>query len=155
MKHDVTGELKTTIDAMLPENSTPTDVEKALKELGNPWKKANEYQPNKLYLIGPNYYDHYLNVLKLVLGIVATVLIIFTIVQAFTQSSLQVDEPQFYIKLFTNLFSSVISGLFQTIAWVKIVFVIIERSSMEGTQTDSEWNLSDLPQISQPKLTIS
>lgn len=80
MKHDVTGELKTTIDAMLPKNSTPTDVEKALKELGSPWKKANEYQPNKLYLIGPNYYDHYLNVLKLVLGIVATVLIIFTIV---------------------------------------------------------------------------
>ncbi len=155
MKNDVSSQLRATIDARLPENPTPSDIEKVLKELGNPWKKANEYQPNKLYLIGPNYYDHYLTVLKLVLSIVATVLILLTIVQAFTQLSLQVDQPQSYIKLFTNLFSSVISGLFQAIAWVTIVFVIIERSSMEGTQTDSEWNLSDLPQVSQPKLTIS
>lgn len=155
MKQDIDKELRTTIEEMLPSNPTEKDIEQVLRELGNPWKMANEYQPNKRYLIGPNYYDHYLSVLKIVLSIVTTVLIILAIVEAVTQPSPQVDQSQFYISLFSNMFSSVLDGLFQAITWVTVVFVLIERTSSEVAQTDDEWKLSDLAQVHQPKLSIS
>jgi len=68
-RDDVLKELRTNIEDMLPENYTEKDVYKILEGLGSPLELANEYNPKKRYLIGPGYYDKYLLILKMVVGI--------------------------------------------------------------------------------------
>ena len=53
--NDVTRELRSNIEDMLPENHTEEDVYRVLEELGNPLELAKEYHPGKRYLIGPGF----------------------------------------------------------------------------------------------------
>lgn len=155
IKDDIAKELQATIEEMLPNNPSEKDIENVLKELGNPWTMANNYQPNKRYLIGPNFFDNYLSVLKIVISIVASVFVILSVISLFVDSSSKIDQIEFYLTLFTKLISNVFSGILQAIFWVTVVFVIMEHSSDNEAPESSEWKLTDLPEVPHPKATIS
>jgi hypothetical protein len=149
IREDVGKELRTNIEDMLPENYTEKDVYQVLEELGSPWKLANEYNPSKKYLIGPGYYDNYLSVLKLVIGICTSVLVGIAMlswaieppVDGYTYSNLLI--------LFTKLIATAFEGAIQGALWVTLVFVILERTGVETGQvpfSNKKWTPDDLPE---------
>jgi hypothetical protein len=150
LKDDISKELRANIEDMLPEDYSENDVYQVLEKLGNPRKLANEYNPNKRYLIGPLMYEQYLSVLKLVVGICVTVFVCLAIfgwaieppVEGFEYSNLSV--------LFGDLISAAFEGGLQSALWVTLVFVILERSGIDtGTVPFSkkEWTPKDLPAV--------
>lgn len=149
LREDIGKELRTNIEDMLPDNYTEKDVYKVLEELGSPFKLANEYNPSKKYLIGPGFYDNYISVLKLVIGICTSVFVGIALlswaidppVDGYTYGNLLV--------LFTNLIVAVCEGAIQGALWVTVVFVILERSGVESGQipfSNKKWTPDDLPE---------
>lgn len=153
-RRDVKNELKANIEDMLPEHYTEEEVRGVLQKLGDPKELASQYHLNKRYLIGPAYYDQYLAVLKLVVGIAATVLGAIVIL------SWLVDAPvprqdldsgvSTAVAFMAAFFGAVIEGGVQAALWVTVIFVILERSGValdERTMKGREWTPEDLKDI--------
>lgn len=148
LREDIGMELRANIEDMLPEDYTEEDVYQVLKQLGSPLKLANEYNPKKRYLIGPAYYDKYLSILKMVIGICIAVFVGIGLMVWIIESPTQWYQSKNITKLFSDVISSGISGIFQAIFWVTIVFIIIERSGAEAGYLPflhKEWTPEDLP----------
>ena len=156
LKEDVAKELTTNILDMLPEYYTEEDVYKVLTELGSPKKLAEEYNPNKKYLVGPVYYDKYISVLKLVIGIATVVSFTVSLFGIIVNPPLVVNYPE----KFGDLVSAVVGGALQAALWVTIVFAVIERSGVDindlhNNKNNKEWTPNDLPPLTEEKLKIS
>lgn len=149
-REDVGKELRANIEDMLPENYTDKDVYQVLEELGSPRKLANEYNPQKRYLIGPGYYDDYLSVLKLVVGICAAVLAGIAVIGFAIEPPVDGYTNNNLILLLTELIAAVFDGAIQGALWVTIIFVILERSGVESGQvpfSNKQWTPEDLPEL--------
>jgi uncharacterized membrane protein len=72
-KEDVSKELRANIMDMLPDNPSEDEIKAVLTKLGNPVKLAHEYSQSKNYLIGPELYDSYITVVKIVVTVLACV----------------------------------------------------------------------------------
>lgn len=150
IREDVGKELRTNIEDMLPENPTEGDIYKTLEKLGNPWKLAAEYKPEKRYLIGPILYDKYFSVLKMVLGIVISVLVSITLFFWIFKPSVEVYLFENIVKLFVELILAVIQAVIQGTLWVTIIFAVIERTGAGGGEIPflkKKWSPSDLPDL--------
>ncbi len=143
-RKDVADELRSNIEDMLPDQPTDQDIRKVLEKMGNPRKLAHEYNPTKRYLIGPTLFDSYISLLKLVTGIVVSVILgitIFTWVLNFPESSN-------YVSLITDLISNTIGAVVQAAVWVTLIYAILERTGVsEGEMPFSkkDWTVNDLP----------
>ncbi len=153
MREDVAKELQSNIEDMLPENPSEEEVYQVLQKLGNPWNLANEYKPQKKYLIGPGYYDQYISTLKLVIGIcVVLFALIGAISNGVDMAGKGIDLTN-YSKLFSGLISSVVEGAIQGALWVTLVFAILERSGVESGHfpfSGKDWTPKDLPELPMP-----
>jgi hypothetical protein len=155
-REDIEKELRTLIDDMLEQcDGSETDevkVQKVLQDLGDPEIMAENYRSKKRYLIGPENFDKYIFILKIVLGAVFIGLSVATAVGGIFD-----HEPDF-VNLFANYFGTLFSGLFQAFAWVTITFAIAEYNGVDikGTkQKGKAWSLSQLPLIPEKKAAIS
>ena len=66
-RQDIERELRSLIEDMLESGPENRNVEDVLKELGNPLDLARQYRGDSQYLIGPENFDSYTFVLKIVL----------------------------------------------------------------------------------------
>jgi hypothetical protein len=151
IREDVNKELHANIEDMLPENAEEDDVKKVLEKLGDPVKLANEYNPTRKYLIGPDIYDTYISVLKLVISIVTIVLVFVTLIEEVVNPSANEELIKMSIEIFTNLISTAIQGVVQGFLWVTLVFVIIERTGVNEGKIPfikKKWSIDDLPEVS-------
>lgn len=156
-KEDVAKELRANIEDMLPEHYEEKDVINVLQELGNPWKLAEEYQPNQRYLIGPAYYGKYISVLKLVLSIFLPIMVLVTFLGLlFSNPELNVTTDLSIIiqQVITNGIGVVIEAGLQVALWVTLVFVVLERKLLEKSpvkglikSNDENWSIKDLPHL--------
>jgi len=147
---DVGMELRANIEDMLPENYTEDDVYQVLMKLGSPRKLANEYNPQKKYLIGPGYYDKYVSVLKKVIGICVFVSLVIAFLGWMIESSADWYEANNLANLVGSIISSSITGALQGAFWVTLVFVLLERSGVEAGYIPAfhkEWTPNDLPEL--------
>ncbi len=146
IREDVSKELRSNIQDMLPEDASDAQIKEVLEKLGNPAKLAVEYNPQKSYLIGPGVYNQYIKLLKLVTGIAAITLgciDIFTGVFNFSD----VQKPQ---EIVSDVISAAMGGAMQGAFWVTLVFIIMERSGVhEGHSPfkNKKWTLEDLKAI--------
>ncbi|MDF2536663.1 MAG: hypothetical protein K0R18_2825, partial [Bacillales bacterium] len=81
-REDVAKELRGNIEDMLSDNPSQHEIEGVLIELGEPSKLATEFRGKKRYLIGPEHFDQYISILK----IVAIILAIISFVSVFMES---------------------------------------------------------------------
>ncbi|WP_426349029.1 HAAS signaling domain-containing protein [Alloiococcus sp. CFN-8] len=149
IRDDVLKELRTNIEDMLPDNYTEKDIYNILKEMGSPMELANEYNPQKRYIIGPGYYDKYLEVLKIVVGICIAVFIGIEIIERVINPS-KIDVMETIIQLFINIISGGLLGAMQGAFWVTLIFVILERSGVEAgdlSQISDKWTPDSLPEL--------
>lgn len=147
-REDIEKEIRTLIEDMLEQHqgNEPEEVkvQKVLLELGDPEALADNYRENKRYLIGPQNFDNYIFVLKIVTGAVFIGLSVATITGSFF------SNQQDVISIIVDYIASLLSGVLQAFAWVTGIFAIAEYNGVKLGDQDTKkegWSLSQLPVI--------
>ncbi|MBU9722426.1 MULTISPECIES: HAAS signaling domain-containing protein [Bacillaceae] len=126
-------------------------VEEVLLELGNPRELGDKYRGKKRYLIGPDLYDSYWSILKIVLVALGIAMSVVYVIQA-------IMTPQNILQHFIEFFATVISAGIQGFAWVTVIFMIMEARGVNkdslGIEEGVGWKLSDLPSVPDDRLRI-
>ncbi|WP_394191002.1 HAAS signaling domain-containing protein [Paenisporosarcina quisquiliarum] len=151
-REDIALELQSTIADMLPDDPTEVEVKQVLTQLGNPAVMASGYLDRPMHLIGPKYYDVYINLLKLVLPIAMTISLIIHIGTLIVSSSGTQTVATIVLGVFSQGFVQLLHTAMQTIFWITLVFAIIERTDkvadqMPVTMNFKTWTPDDLKQI--------
>ncbi|YCI79468.1 hypothetical protein M1D47_13340 [Bacillus sp. R1-10] len=155
---DIALELQSTIEDMLPEDHTEQDVKAVLLKLGDPVTLASGYRDRPMHLIGPRYYDVYINLLKMILPIAAVIsLIALAGDNPFRDTGNTVMEA--ILKIIGKGISGIISTGIQVFFWLTLSFAILERLDTSKDQSPltkdlKPWtpeNLKDIPNISKKK----
>jgi len=138
-REDIAQELRGLIEDMLEERGgvTKQHVEDVLQELGNPADLADKYGGTKRYLIGPNLFDTYMQVMKIVLIALSIGIGVSFIIET-------IINPQDILKHFTGMLISLFSAAAQGFAWVTIGFAVADRKGETGKKG---WKISELPPI--------
>lgn len=154
-REDIEKELRSLIEDMLLARTKDleageADIEAVLVELGDPGLLADSYRTGKKYLVGPENYDTYFFVLKIVIAAVA-----FGITLAVTIGFI-VNPPQGLAEVLSSYLGSLLGAIFQAFAWVTIVFAIIEHNdvSLRKEFKGQGWAIKDLPRLPGNNLVI-
>lgn len=155
-REDIEKELRANIEDMIEQNQGSESYEekakKVLLELGNPEVLADDYRGSKRYLIGPQYYETYMLVLKIVIGAVFGGISIAVFVESFFIANENI------VNITANYFANLFSGVLQAFAWTTIAFMIAERNNTKINKDHlgkRKWNLSKLPAVPDKKAAIS
>jgi len=155
-KSDIEKELRTLIEDMLEQytqdESYESKVKKVLLGLGDPALLADSYRETKRYLIGPQNFDNYVFLLKIVLGAIFLGISVATAIGSFFSSEFDV------VNLITEYITTLFSALLQGFAWVTTVFAIAEYNGVDlmvEKGKKGEWNISELPVIPEKAAAIS
>ncbi len=146
-QEDVDRELRSLIEDMLQARkglagTEEFHVHEVLLELGNPWELSASYREKKSYLIGPDHYELYELILKIVLGATSLGIIVAMIV------GYVFNPPETVLSTIGNFISTVISVIMQAFAGVTIIFAIVERySDVSSTTKKVTWKITDLPEV--------
>lgn len=144
---DVADELRATIadtvEARGP--AAPETVEReVLTEMGDPIRLAARYADRPLALIGPDLYPTYVRILTVLL---ATVLPVVTALGA----ALDILDGQGVGEVIGGAVEAVLTVGAQMIAWLTVVFALIEWSGKRPGAAGRTWTPDDLPDRSVPK----
>ncbi len=123
---DIEAEIRSMLEDMLEEKNqagaaNEANVKAALQQLGDPALLAEKYSPSKRYLIGPGWYDAYLEVLKRVLTTVLPIVLTVTFLVRLA------NEPGDVIGSFLGAAGFAFSAGLQVCFWVTLGFIIAER----------------------------
>lgn len=149
-RSDIEKELRSTLEDMLEDRARKAGLPadelmemELLREYGSPEKVASTYNPNP-YLIGPRIFPFYLMVVKIVVGVVASVLLVLTGIQIFTHSPMTASQ---FLSALGGGFSGIISALISAFGTVTLVFVILERAIPARefqTSDEKDWDPASL-----------
>lgn len=137
-RKDVSLELESSILDMLPPDYSEEEVTEVLNSMGDPAKLADTYRSRTRYLIGPDNFDLYLYVLKLVATILASVTVTISLITMFFTS-----EPTI-AAIITSIITNTASSLSGAFLWVTITFALIDYFKVK-TKEES-WSVKDLPE---------
>ncbi len=153
-RKDIADELRGLIEDILEErvgkgNMKESDVEEVLLELGNPRELADKYRGAKKYLIGPELFDSYVLILKIVLIVVSASIGVGFLIQT-------ILDPISILDYFIDMIVSLVTALPMAFAWTTFGFAAgelfggIKQKDLLG----KEWKPSDLPPIPDEKRQI-
>lgn len=122
----------------------------ALIELGPPKVLANQFRGKERYLIGPEYFERYLFVLKIVW---LSVFIGLTLVHGFSV----LFSLNRVMDVIGGYIGSLLSALLQGTAWVTGIFALLEFNnvSLDTPLDEKPWHPSELPPVPKEKARIS
>ena len=151
-REDIEAEIRSMLEDMIDENSQQTgkpvndEVTAAvLEQLGDPKLLAYQYTPAKHYLIGPDWYEAYIETLKRVLATALPVVAIVTIFIALARN------PIGFADAAGQAFGRVIDVAIGILFWVTVAFIIVERTDTNpnelGSAKTGAWTVDQLPQL--------
>ena len=152
-REDITLELRSTIEDMLPDDYNEEDVKSVLEKLGSPVSLANGYLDRPMHLIGPRYFDVYTTLLKMIIPIAAVIALISMVAENF----IGYNGDQAVLNVILQLIGKGIGGIFEVglhvFFWLTLVFVILERTDKDKgieplTTSLKKWTPDDLKNIS-------
>ena len=147
-REEVANDLRANLADMLGDTPhTDAEILKILRDLGHPRVLANNYRGKERTVVAPEYYDDYVNVLK----IVATIVVVVNVVTGFITiltSALPTDFVMLLETLFENVFGNIFRSLLVAFAWTTIGFWI--AGAVGSKQHRDEWKISDLPELPHP-----
>lgn len=130
------------IESKLPNQPTELEVKRILEEMGHPAIVAARYKEGQ-YLIGPKFFPMYVNVVKIVIPIVMSVVFFGLIVSSIPTFSGPIIPT--IGTLLSNLFDTLWNVGIQLVFWITLVFFLIERYAGVGAEAPSmEWDVSKL-----------
>lgn len=140
MRDEIRLELQGLIEDMCA--TEECSVEDALQKLGNPAEFAKRYRGDNNYVIGPEYYDNYIWLLK----IAAIAIGISAIVSALVHGMIDVDSwSGFFTNFFQEFFSILINGTISMVGVVTIIFAILEHQKIKvDIMPKEKWSVNDL-----------
>jgi hypothetical protein len=118
---EVSRELEANIQDMVGNDDSEEHIEQVLLEMGSPSVLAKQYRGKARYLIGPETFDFYWMVLKLVCLVVGIVTVVITLISLFF-SETQMSLGMMIAKPLGSLFSALTSAFL----WVTITFAIMD-----------------------------
>jgi hypothetical protein len=142
MRTDIEQEIRSLIEDTLEDENTaqgrPQDEElvmTVLQRLGPPEKMAASYLPPR-YLIGPELFPHYLSVLR----ILAPAVTMLAALGLGLSIGAKVQETGSLITAIVQAFVGLIDALFQMVAWVTVVFAIIQWAAPSLKLPEKQWD---------------
>ena len=145
IKKELTTNIMDMVDELVAGGMSEKDaVQSVLSKMGNPRLLADEFLDKKAYLIGPRYYPTYLLIAKIVSAAVALGITIALGVQFLFSTDIRIVSSLF------QWLGSLVMGVVQAIAWVTVIFALVERYETPNTAKDidlkvEDWSVSDLP----------
>lgn len=156
-RDEIEKELRGLIEDMREDHSSEGRTEEeiievVLNELGSPYELASGYRGYKRYLIGPEWIESYLIVLKVVLISITIGLSVVLAIDLFV-------DPFEGLDAFIGYFASLISAYAQGFAWVTLIFLFIEHKGNKSGRKElagikKEWKVADLPPLPTEKTRI-
>ncbi|MGG6311425.1 hypothetical protein [Paenibacillus macerans] len=128
IRGDIALELRSTIEDMLPDDYGEAEVKESLAKLGDPAVLAAEYRDQPAHLIGPRFYDAYVQVMKMVLPIVIVIALLSLIANQIITYSSEIAPFNAVSILLGKAISAVLGAGIQTAFWITLVFAILERT---------------------------
>jgi len=151
-RNDISMELRSTIEDMLPENYTETDIKNVLQKLGNPATLAKGYNNQPMYLIGPNYIDLYFTLLKMIIPLALVISFIATAAEVMDVYYATDTTLNKVIDIIVLAISLTFELVVQFAVALTVVFVIMERYSVKPVELQSkEWTPDTLHFIPKKK----
>jgi hypothetical protein len=148
---DIEAEIRSMVEDMLEERGQQAKsadhsiIAETLEQLGDPKLLASRYAPPRRYLIGPGWYEVYIQTLQRVLYIVLPIFAAVTFILTLAKDPLD----------FINAVGNAVSGAFnvglQICFWNTVVFVLLERSDAITSEalerTPKTWTIAQLPMM--------
>lgn len=151
MRQEIKLELEALIEDMREEEEC--SVEQVLEKLGNPADFAKRYRGDNNYVIGPDYYDNYIWILKIGLLAIGISAIVSGIVHGITGAG---DVKDFLKGFFKEGLTTITSGACAMVGVVTIIFAILEHYKVKlDIKPDVKWSPSALPAVPDKKSLIS
>jgi hypothetical protein len=153
-KDDIVTELQSNLMDSL-EESYPQDAElnkaaarEVLLNNGSPQQVAEKFHGPR-YLIGPRIYPQYIEVLRIVLTVLGTVLVVSYIISSFIGG----QTPQQLAVSIAGFIGSLWNAMLASAAVITFVFAVMERKRITGNEEiDMEkWKPEDLPEMTNPQ----
>ena len=156
-REDIGKEIRTLVDDMLEEykddeSSYDSKVQRVLLGLGDPELLADSYRESKRYLIGPQSFDNYILLLKLVFGAIFIGISIASVIDGIFSSQSDI------INMIVDYIATMFYALLQGFAWVTVAFAIAEYNGVslpDKSKKNKVWSLSDLPLLPEKAASIS
>ena len=146
-REDVAKELKAEILEMVEDEAagkkpTKNQTYDVLRRMGRPDKLADSYRDRPRYIIGPEYYEQYVNLLKVLLIVVVPIV---TFLALMTQLMTTRDP---IIETALHVAGTAVEVSVHIFFWTTLTFFVIEKS-MQGKRYDDtkEWSPDELPEI--------
>lgn len=151
-REDITLELRSTIEDMLPNDYTEEDVKAVLEKLGSPVTLASGYRDQPMHLIGPRYFDVYVTLLKMIVPIAAVISLISMIAVYFIGYSGEQAVINMILSLMGKGIWLIIEVGLQVFFWLTLVFAILERTDKGKDEQPltahlKKWTPDDLKNI--------
>lgn len=144
---DIEAEIRSNLEDMI-EDSGEEKVATVLKKFGDPELLAQKYTQKKNYLIGRQWYEVYMEVLKRVLSVALPVSLLIWFFIKFAENS--DNLMRILIQSAGMTFNIGINICF----WITAVFVFLERSNTAPIELGGnarEWSPDMLPQLPKPR----
>lgn len=155
-REDVSKELQGTIEDMSEhlakgKKASLKIIEEVLTELGDPHLLAQQYSDQKQYLIGPMWFEIYIETLKKILIPVLPIVAIVMIFLKFMSNSAEANLIQILLQSFGHSINVGIQILF----WTTLVFFVLERSDADPKEMIEKkakaWSVDRLPVLPKTK----
>lgn len=139
-REEIRMELQSLIDDMCEQEDS--SVEEVLQKLGEPAKFAKRYRDENSYLIGPDYYDDYVWIVKIALFGIGISALVSAVVNGIMNSE---DVINFFVEFFEEFFATLINGSFSVIGTLTIIFAIMEKKKAKfDFKPEKNWSVKDL-----------
>jgi hypothetical protein len=144
MRADIELEIRSLIEDMLADESQVAQREPdqemivtILERMGSPEKVAASYRPPR-YLIGPELYPHYLNIMRIVLGVV--IILAALAVGASVTAREELPPPPTILEVIRIVVGGVIDAIFRALAIVTIIFAAIQFVAPDFKVSEHRWD---------------
>lgn len=151
-REDISLELRSTIEDMLPDDYSEDEVKDALEKLGSPAALASGYRDQPMHLIGLRYFDLYVSLFKMILPIAAVVALISMIAEYFIGFEGEKDVINIVLLMLGEGIWRMIEAGIQVFFWLTLIFAIIERTDKGKDQQPlsaslEKWTPNDLKNL--------
>ncbi|KOS61137.1 hypothetical protein FJQ98_26055 [Lysinibacillus agricola] len=151
-RDDIGLELKSTIEDMLPEDYSESDIKEVLKKLGNPVEVAASYQDTPRFLIGPQVFNTYIRTIKLVVPWAIFITVVVQMIESIVLYSGEGALLSVMIKTISITIANIISVIVNVLFWITVAFIVIDRSGGNNIRIPfikdhPEWTPDDLAKV--------
>lgn len=143
-RHEIMLELEEMISDM---REHAESMEEVLTKLGDPREFAKKYQDGHHYLIGPEYFDHYLWFLKTVLTCAGVTILMISVLESIRDGIGLVGDNMVQAVIYgiTNCIVNLFAACIGIFGGITLLFAVMERRQVKfELKREKEWSIHDL-----------